>query len=243
MQGRLFPLPILNLVPPIQSTADCRQIGVGENGLYYAIKRTDDGFLIPLAEWFFNQLAHDIGIPTPQFEIVALPDDTLAFGSRWEGGTRNAQTPESDLLTQGKIKPEILTAIYAYDLFIGNIDRRLGNYLLRYNNINPQLPDLIAFDYSRVAMTFGIFPSGRLPAGTNTERTFSVLRKIHGYHQNNAEEIINKINSLPSDYPCLALKGIPKEWANPQILHTLYRWWECTRHIHCKRLMHLLSNA
>lgn len=144
MQGRLFPLKIVDVRPPLQATADCRMIGIGKNGIAYAIKQPSDGRLIPLSEWFCSHLAHDVDIPTPPYEIVELPGGTLAFGSRWEGGTKEAQTSESDMLITGKINPAILSAIYAFDLFTGNMDRRLGNYLLRYDNISAPIPTLIA---------------------------------------------------------------------------------------------------
>ena len=85
----LFPIEIKWCLPANLGTADCGQICRGVDGCDYAIKDGKTGGSAPVTphcEWFCTVLGERVGIAAPSCKVIRLPDGTLVFGSRWEGG-------------------------------------------------------------------------------------------------------------------------------------------------------------
>src|SRR3546814_4318002 len=68
------------------NTADCHWTSRCDDGCVYAIKDGGQNPLVPHSEWLCTHLAEHLGIAAPTCKIVEMPDRSLVFGSRWEGG-------------------------------------------------------------------------------------------------------------------------------------------------------------
>jgi hypothetical protein len=82
-----FPRKVIRVDPPGLASADCPAICGCDDSCDYAIKDTHTHPLVPHSEWFCTRLADLVGIAGPECQILEMPDGTLVFGSRWEGGT------------------------------------------------------------------------------------------------------------------------------------------------------------
>lgn len=134
-QTRLVPVEIVDINPSTQGTVQLKTTGIGRDGRDYAIKRVCDSQngLIPASEMFCYRLARRINIAVPQFEILDFKGE-LAFGSVWEGGVLSDTSLKIKILI-GEIEmaglSDILSRIYALDIFVNNTDRNISNYLMR----------------------------------------------------------------------------------------------------------------
>ena len=147
-----------------QNTADCAMFCHCDDGSDYAVKTISPNRLLPHVEWFCTRLGEIVGLASPPCRIIELPGGE-AFGSRWESGHLpdnwwiRTLSGEIDL---ARIAPA-LTRIFTYDLFIGNVDRHLGNYIVRQQRSGVSL---LAFDYSRAWLSHG-FPVLQSPLPTS----------------------------------------------------------------------------
>src|SRR5579863_6283967 len=130
MQGQFLPRIIRSSFSSANS-ADSLGFAEANNSLEYLVKQDGRGHPVRASEWICSSLARHVGIPTAPFEIVQLPDTTLAFGSQLIGGLEDESKRPGYLTGTYPIDgfSAILAAIYAFDLFIGNEDRHGGNYL------------------------------------------------------------------------------------------------------------------
>jgi hypothetical protein len=229
-QGRLLPLQIIRLEPTPGNTADCRHIGVADDGLPWAIKRVADGRYIPLSEYVCTHLAAAAGIAVPPCEIAELPNGEMAFASRWEGGTLCDNEIRRQFLQRGAIMPDALWRIHAFDLFVANPDRHVGNYLVREDNAFPGQPQCLAFDFSRALCAAACpVPSLPLHPGCNTMKLWPAVVSIHGTARNAALSTIDRIRTLPDDSVQRLCHALPESWADAQALDRLYHWWNDSR--------------
>ncbi len=118
-------------VPANHGTADCNLFCFCDDGCDYAVKTTNPNKLVPHSEWFCTHLGEMVGLASPPCKLVELQND-VAFGSRWESG----HDPDQWWIraTNGQIDAQhiapTLSRIFAFDLFVGNIDRHAKNYIV-----------------------------------------------------------------------------------------------------------------
>jgi hypothetical protein len=223
-QGRLFPLEIVRLEPSGYGSADLRVIGIGEDRLPYAVKRPCDGIHIPASELLCTRLAAACGLPAPVGEIARLPDGTLAFASRWEGGTLREADARFVIGRPRAVPADILSAIFAFDLFVSNPDRHAGNYLLRTDSHAPAFPRVLAFDFSRAFLAAG-WPLPDLPPTCNTRIVGAAVRALHGFDGASALATLEKLYRLPGDAMGRLCQDVPPDWIAPKLRRALDRWW------------------
>lgn len=236
-QGRLFQLTIKRTEPAGYNTADCKTVGVGDDGLLYILKRVGDGHpLIPATEWICTQLADHIGLPVSPCHIAKLPGSSeLAFASREEGGVLDfART--LDLLRVPGVLPRhtpMLSRWYAFDLFTHNVDRHLGNFLFRESRLGHVL---IGIDFSRALLAEG-WPGPRPPLPIcNTRHVQQALHQQAPYPALDACSVIQRLQQVSDDWLGVTLERVPEPWLDDKVRVQLRRWWRGSRH---KRL-HLL---
>lgn len=234
MQGRLWPLRIVRTEPAPFGTADCRLVGVGDDGLLYILKRLEDGEHVPVSEFVCTQLASAIGLAVPACTIATLPGDTaeLCFASREEYGALS-QHEAVLLLLQDKQLPAFVDRLmqwYAFDMFTHNIDRHLGNFMIRRSMIGAVM---LGMDFSRALLTQGWpRPVPPLPH-CNTTTVQRQLASQVTYPPAEAAKIMNRLASAPDAWLDHCLSQVPATWVSAKLRADLCRWW---RHGRPKRL-------
>ena len=170
------------------------------NGLRYHIKGDQKGRTVCASEWLCTKIAEETGIASPQSALIRRLDGSLVFGSQRISGVADKivtltflTTPSqlSDLQTPPTLR-RILSEIYAYDLFINNLDRHLGNYLSADVSGYRRL---YAMDYSR-ALFFQWPFDGFPPPDQKTRFCGKILRQHHGFDEGAALNMIDKLGRL-----------------------------------------------
>jgi hypothetical protein len=228
--------------PPNVKTADCPNIVGCDDSCDYAIKNAVANPLVPHAEWFCTHLAELVGIACPDCQIIQMPDGSLVFGSRWEGGIlANHPTtmipPTWVQMVHGGAIPiaglrPALSRIYAFDHFVHNIDRHSWNFLVRQNQNRWAL---LAFDYSR-AWTYHGFPLPALPFNVadpneRTVRTQRALSLAFGGCYIDADDAVNTLETIqrvPKYRVKTIIKSHPKEWLPKPTRDAILSWWKST---------------
>jgi hypothetical protein len=219
--------------PANLGTADCAQICHCHDGQDYAIKKNQDDpnhagglILTPHNEYFCYRLGHIVGLAAPVARLVRLPDG-LWFGSRWEGGSIDLWWEQmiSGTLDKTPLLPT-LAKIYAFDLFVYNIDRHAKNYIVRHQHFGPSI---LAFDYSR-AWTFQGFPLPDLPMD-EYENTVSNQRYFSQYFGRYVTEdacasVLDALTEVTTRQIDQILNEQPTEWLPQGTRNAIIYWWD-----------------
>jgi len=244
VQEPLFSLDIEEYRPAL-GTAHLRSTAIASDGLEYAIKGVNDGDAsilkgipsprqIPASEWLCTKLAEYSGLPTPTCRV--LTDTSTGekfFGSRYDLAAKSKPDDEIVFATSLMNGPSILRkqvwSVYAFDQFIFNIDRHIGNYLYTFNRQNHLT--IQAFDFSLAAMVMG-WPnkvdSSPLPEGCNTYRNWQVIRQLSSNDsscKDSAVNVLDKISKISSNVVENFFASMPEEWVNPLQRDALLTWW------------------
>lgn len=229
MQTTLFNVKLAKL-EPVSGTADLKAIGYTSTFEKYAVKREQDGAMLPIAEWIGHSLCRLCDIPTPFFTIVECPNtEELAFGSRWEESSTELtdQMTDIDKLSTLASHSNQISEIHAVDLFSANEDRHAGNYLF-VKRANTDI--CLAMDFSKSAMRmespFGKCP---IPPDSYTMALKNILA-MRGIFLNSSYDIAHqKLSKIAdSDFENI-LDGAPNQWyANISKMEIL-DWWKSER--------------
>ena len=228
-QKELLPIDAYQIHKNTQGTADLQVIVTASNNKDYAVKMVTDGNgYIPATELFCYELARLVDVPTPSYDLITMRDGTLAFGSVWEGGVHHISEANQimDILT-GKIAVRdlnlFLSRVYAFDLFINNLDRHFGNYLFRqsYNSLIG-----LAFDYSRAWYEVGAYQYESLEdKKSKTQMCHSVIEQYNKYDRNAALQTLTQISAIPDKKIEKLLQAIPDAWLSGNIKNEIVDWW------------------
>lgn len=230
MQRELFVLKLKSEDPPDIPSADCDAFGIAVDGHTYAIKtgqKANDP-LLPANEWICTNLAEMSGIAVPTHRIIERSTGTYAFGSRWEGGVEGQQRV-LELLTGKIAQPgidEVISRIYAFDLFIHNIDRHPGNYLARKSHKNWAL---VALDYSRSLLHHNWPNVGPGFPSQNTHNVIRVFQAHNSFHHDSANQLLDTIESLPNDLLLKIMDEMPDNWISVTLKNNLDAWWRSSQ--------------
>ncbi|MCX7088440.1 MAG: hypothetical protein NTV00_10345 [Methylococcales bacterium] len=232
-QRQLAPIEITDIYPSDQGSADLTTIGSGRNGKDYAIKKISDGNgMIPVTEFFCYELARKVNIATPEFDILLLPDDELAFGSVWEGGVHKISGINTivDILNDGAINGVEIKAIdkffgkvYAFDLFINNVDRHFGNFLFRQSYNNTYIA--LAFDYSRAWLEIDFKGTQALDKLCNTQVIINHIKNYKKFNRKQSEETLIALGEIESSTVAQILSEVPNEWISTHQRDEVIKWW------------------
>lgn len=228
---QLFPLRMIRVDPVNLGSADCHLIGRADTGHDYAIKVSlPENPHLPVSGWIGHHLAQACGIPVPDWEQVELPDGRLGFGSRWEGGTLPDQMAMTEwLLGLEPVPPELpglLSAVFAFDLFVHNDDRHLGNFLVRTGRNAARV--VLAGDYSR-ALLYHPWPPpvGFPPCNTLAER--GRTSAAFGYDVARSEQVLNRLSQIDGARWSTILNAMPDVWGGAALRTLLTDWWDTER--------------
>lgn len=208
-----------------------------DDGSDYAIKETDvdpaTGATVYTAhnEHFCYRLGGMVGLSVPAFQQVDTGGDVW-FGSRWETGNVVHNFPHgiADLLASNALDQKdslpILAKMYAFDLFVNNVDRHLTNYIVRQQHYGLSV---ISFDFSR-AWTFCGFPLPSLPMAPN-ELTVRAQRQISaacGSFINNSstDAVLENIDKISESKIASILDEEPANWLTQPLKDAILNWWK-----------------
>lgn len=244
IQEPLFSLEIVDYKPAM-GTAHLRHTVMASDGLEYAIKGVSDGDTsaltgiphpkqIPASEWLCTKLAEFSGLPTPACRVLIDPDTgEHFFGSKYDLAAMSKPQEEINFAAELMSGPSILRkqvwSVYAFDQFVFNIDRHIGNYLYtknRYGNLTIQ-----AFDFSLAAMVMG-WPNktdtALIPMGYNTTNCWQGIKQLT-YNDVSckapAESVLDKLSKISSSTVERIFEDMPESWVNPLQRDALLTWW------------------
>lgn len=199
-----------------------------DDGVFYAIKDRDSHPAIPHSEWFCTKLAEAVGVVCPPCTILDDENGKDYFGSRWEGGVSSDRW--WDAVRNGDVSLDsvapFLSRVLAFDHFVHNEDRHLGNYILRDT---PYEPIMLAIDFSR-AWLYHDFPLPDLPfsATDNTRYTARYLRAHIGDYVNMAEvhRVLDRIKQIPTQHAQDVIAQHPESWLPADLRDEVLTWWD-----------------
>ncbi|NMZ68852.1 hypothetical protein SAMN05216370_0883 [Pseudomonas peli] len=227
-QKRLFPVDILTEYPNNQGSADLQLIINGRDGRDYAVKKPSDGNgKIPASEFFCYELAYRVTIPTPNWAYINLTDGDLGFGSAWEGGVKSFSPALVLQILHNKIKVSnlkvFLSRLYAFDLFVNNVDRHWGNYIWREGYDQNLIA--LAFDFSRACFEVGHTGYDALRPGCNTQESFKLINLTLNYDRSEALRCLDIIASITASEIEDMISEIPTTWMTDKDKTSYIDWW------------------
>lgn len=192
----------------------------------FVIKKNDVHPALSHCEWFCSSLATAVGVPQVPFNIIRHPDGAYCFGSRWmEGKTKDWW----NLALQGAVTfsdlAEDLSRIYAFDLFIHNVDRHANNYMVVPIN---GAYKVYSFDYSRSWLISGFPPTTVMTDPTcNTVNVKNWLKRNFGDYIsiNAAFEVLDAIDAISVGQVHDIIYAHPKDWLTQQEEDAIIAWW------------------
>ena len=224
----MFPVKAINEYPSRHQTADALGEVEGEDGFFYHVKGDQSGRFVCASEWLCTNLAEEIGIGAPTPALIEMLDGRLVFGSRRISGVADQVTTELFLTTSSLVTQlpkaglcRILSQIYAFDLFINNVDRHFGNYLSVEDSGYRRL---YAMDYSRAL--FSRWPLDGFPLPDQHTRTQgTILREFHGFDMAAALSMIEKLSRLAPAVIEGFIRRMPPVWLPPELHREFMDWW------------------
>lgn len=208
-------------------TADCSQVCRCDDGSDYAVKDDAANALVPHSEWFCTHLGEIVGLASPPCKVVDVHGKPC-FGSRWETG-HNAKDwwvrAKAGTIDFASLSPT-LSRIYAFDLFVNNVDRHLTNYIVREQHFGTAL---LAFDYSRAWLVNGL-PPPVMPMSEhhNTVQVIKALRNIFGdfFIKEEAYHVLDRLESVSTSNIDGIISSHPREWLTEETNSTIIEWWK-----------------
>jgi hypothetical protein len=222
----LIPIKIRSLDPANLGSADAEFVGTGDDGQDYVIKTIEKTPDVPAAEWFCHRLADLCGIAVPHYCVLTMPRAAPAFGSRFDGSAVTDNNLKLQIhfgVLPASLLGERLSAIHAFDLFVGNNDRHGGNYLFVRGMKNYSVQ---AFDFSR-AWTQNGWPIPDLPldSSCNTMEWFNHLLTHHRFNHAAAQEVLTRIRAVSRSDVKAIYDKMPLKWCAKEKRKAIVEWW------------------
>jgi hypothetical protein len=225
--GELFSIKAIRCDPSDLGTADCAYVCRCEDGSDYAIKSDKPTATAPHSEWLCYHLGERVGLASPPCRVVELLDKALFLGSRWETGEiKNWWGKlQSGAINIDDLK-QALSRIYAFDLFVHNIDRHLNNFLVRKQHKGYAV---IAMDYSRAWLANGIPPPDLpFPTSCSTVAAHRILRATAGefFVLDEARNVLSNISKVNVGEISNIIKLHPNNWLTNTQSEDIINWWK-----------------
>ena len=244
MQQSLFPVRVTALIPNSLNTADLQYFAYCDDGHEYAVKQPSPGNAsLPAAEYLSYCLASMCQVAVPQSAQLLMPDGSVAFGSRFEGGISELSSLSAALqpiaLQQCGAQ---LTALLTLDVFLANDDRHGGNFLLRQARLTQQW-SMIAIDFSRALWVNG-FPSKDVKdivSAGNSSTTIKVMKAMKLWDQMRSHTTISALNSVTVGAYDGWVNAMPASWKTPEVAQSVLWWGSPNRSMRVSSTMECLQ--
>ena len=161
----------------------------------YVVKKFDIGGPVRASEMLCTLIAGAVGIATPTGRILEDLDGELVFGSQIYG---DAQPSGPAMLLDDPPSAMALgqiSRIFAFDLFLGNVDRHLNNYLVRTQN---GMQRVLAMDFSHALLCEWPLAALPMPSTCKTVARGRNLRHRWGFDPLQASDCAGRLLDLPA---------------------------------------------
>lgn len=219
----LFPLHVVSFIPSPWKTADLKELARTGDGHDFAAKWEHEGAGLPASEWLGHRLAHACQIATP-FTATLHHGGRHGFGSRIEGAVSSYRDlPPNERVEAVRQCSQAMCGLLALDLFVGNDDRHLDNWLMRKNLSGQWAP--LCIDFSRALFRRG-FPNDAWPLPKcNTLTTIDLLRAARLWDAAYALFAVEQLQRVTPAVLQHWLQDCPLEWLPQPARNSLAAWW------------------
>ncbi|MCW2365495.1 hypothetical protein M2341_000942 [Sphingobium sp. B7D2B] len=196
-----------------------------DNNRSYYIKLDRDDNPIRANEFLSYRIADFVGIATPRCDFIQTNNGDIAFGSEAvDGFAKKAETiaflDRYTMMEFGSSLPTFrsaLSAIHALDLFINNVDRHHGNFLISGFGTERQL---LALDFAR--SMFWRWPwADDFGSTNNSAMTWLDLRQRHGFDLSAALLVVKRLSILSADDIARMIAQMPTHWLSDALKNDL----------------------
>ena len=206
-------------------SADLKKIVRGRDTHYYALKTMSEHPLLPATEFFCYKLAHACSVPTPMGAILITPEREICFGSRWESSASELSVRAPSAVMERYLAcRSVISATLAFDLFVGNDDRHMNNFIFRHT-YEDKLTAL-AIDFSRAFLIRG-FPADPFPVGpdSNTRLSINSRKRDNTWDAPSAVITVDALRAVTSDHLQHWMREMPERWLPQNQRDELLTWW------------------
>lgn len=235
-QLEAIPLRIVELRPfSRQITAHAFARARAEDGNYFIVKRnTPMEPHVCATEWACNSIADSLNLPTVPAKALQGLDGELWFGAQVVapmlpeietarlivGSTQNdTYVPQID---------EILSATYALDLLIGNVDRHEDNYLVSISSAieaGQRVGHIRLIDFGSSDLLHPQKTPLPFPSHSNTVRVGRAIRANRGFALASAQTLISRLRDNQKFVVERAMFGMPPQWLSKEDRIALGQWF------------------
>jgi len=228
IEPQLFPRRISTIYPALNG-ADIVFSGIDHAGNTFFCKGDKPGRRIRATEMIYTRLADELRIRVPQCAVIEHDGETF-FGSLQESSTVSIfeardflMTPQRNELGQpGNFPGAYLAQLLVFDLFIGNWDRGLNNFLIIQDGA---MRRFCAIDHASADLA--VLTTNRFPvAHSQTLTVGRMLREIHGSFDREALEMVARIGAIPKATFDRIVNEVPDDWLTQDERGELLEVWD-----------------
>lgn len=245
-QRSLMPLEVINTFPSTGDTAHLRHIVEARDGQHYGVKMSVEGEVkVPASELFCHELASKVLIPTPGHAVIKMPSGELAFGSLWQGGVIDKKSKLDfqlfiSQILSGEVKvvnlKKFFSRLYAFDLFVNNVDRSWRNYLWRSSFGDSVIA--LAFDFSRACFETGHKGVQATAKLSNTQSVFTMINVSKNYDRSEAVACLEAIRNIETDEIRAIFAAFPARWMSNADKNEYIAWWDSQERLDRIEMLH-----
>jgi hypothetical protein len=247
-QRLLFPKRVHTILPTDNASKDLLMKGVADDGMVYFLKGDVGGKPVMASEWLATRIAQRLGLAVADCTAIQTPDGQIVFGSQ-QVSTVSDEVETAKFVTtmtvdengKGESFPgSYFSMILAFDYFVNNVDRHLGNFL---SKLDGSVRRLYAIDFGR--SLFWNWPLDGFP--TSQAQTVIVgqrLRKWHRFDENAAMQVIEGIKNLEGSAIELMIGDMPEGWLTEKLAEEFLSFWNgAGRQLRLDRIVAELKNG
>ena len=196
-----------------------------DDGLDYMLKDDSGGVPVRAREWICHGLADNAGLPVLEYRPILDGAGRVLFGSRYllnggPGGLSGYKILAGSLPLAEACN--VLSALYAVDLFLNNWDRHADNLMIEQD----AAPRIRVMDFSEAPALLDPAQRGRIPAaGTATVNAGRTLRSLYGFSADAATLALGRLDAVTGGRMKEILDGMPSDWLPVAVRSDLLDWW------------------
>lgn len=207
---------------------DLKRVARCDDGHSYAMKRVQDGPLIPLSEWVGYHLCRKCSVLTPDFAVLNDPDGGApSFGSRIASYLQIEHDPGSFRVSSFfNGHHAALSAIYSLDAIVINPDRHGRNVFVEQGR-GKQPSRVRAFDFSRAWLVTGA-PFGNTESMRDSA-TQKWWRTLHRLGCRPSQEALSLLQNTDAPWLRGVIESAPETWRASVDVDATVTFWERQR--------------
>lgn len=242
-QPQLVPIEAWFCGPIDTGTADASDGCFCRDNTGWVIKKSKPSNpFSPHNEWFCANLAARAGVPVAPFNIIKHSTDKVEwFGSQFQIGEIADwwQRVLAGTISIDDLRDD-LCRIYAFDLFVNNIDRHRGNYMVLADGPSHKA---MAIDHGRAWLFNGFPPSDQLMPQCSTTGTFAwMIQNFAGLPVKQPMiDILISISKITHSDIANILSRQPSIWLDQNKNDDIVQWWESGKAV--DRATHLIKGV